>query len=69
MSGQQLKEKDEDILNQEVDFDTWYMIRKNSIPDIHHKEIIKADFKGRGLKKLESVNTFDAALTKYGVKL
>ena len=39
------------------------------IPRQHHKEIILADFKGRGLSRCESAEDFDAALQKYGVKL
>jgi hypothetical protein len=52
-----------------VDFDAWFALRKNKIPAHHHKEIIKADFKGRGLGQLETMANFDAALKKYGLKL
>lgn len=52
-----------------VDFDAWYAMRANAIPRHHHKEIIKADFKARGLGQCESLNNFDDALRKYGVKL
>lgn len=52
-----------------VDFDAWYAMRAARIPKHHHKEIIKADFKARGLQQQESVKDFDAALEKYGVKL
>lgn len=54
---------------EKLDFDAWYVMREAKIPKAHHKEIIKADFKGRGLGQQESVNDFDAALKKYGVKL
>jgi len=52
-----------------IDFDAWFIMRKSKIPSHHHKEIMKADFKGRGLGQCESIEDFDAALRKYGVKL
>ena len=52
-----------------VDFDVWYAMRGSKIPPQHHKEIIKADFKGRGLSQYENLQDFDAALGKYGVNL
>ena len=51
------KEKNKNLLgldqegSEKVDFDTWYSLRKDSIPKHHHKEIIKADFKGRGINQ------------------
>lgn len=53
----------------QLDFDAWYALRKLRIPKHHHKEILKADFKARGLGQQESMQDFDAALEKYGVKL
>lgn len=52
-----------------VDFDVWFAMRGPRIPGHHHKEIIKADFKGRGLGQSESMEVFDEALRKYGIKL
>lgn len=52
-----------------IDFDGWWASRATKIPAQHHKEIIKADFRGRGLSSKESMEVFDAALDKYGVKL
>lgn len=52
-----------------VDFDAWFAMRGSKIPPQHHKEIVKADFKGRGLSQHESLEDFDAALRKYGIKL
>ena len=52
-----------------LDFDVWFDMRKNSIPKHHHKEIIKADFKARGLKDSGTAESFDEALRKYGIKL
>lgn len=54
---------------EKVDFDTWFSMRQAKIARQHHKEIIKADFIARGVKECESLEDFDAALRKYGVKL
>lgn len=58
------EQKEEEIL-----FDAWYASRANSIPSKHMKEILRADFAGRGLKNKETAAKFDMALEKYGVKL
>jgi hypothetical protein len=69
------KEKNRNLLGLEqegvekVDFDTWYALRKDSIPGHHHKEILKADFKGRGINGDRSMETFDKALAAYGIVL
>jgi len=52
-----------------VDFDTWYVLREPQIPAHHRKEIIKADFKGRGISVIATMAEFDEALRKYGIKL
>jgi hypothetical protein len=52
-----------------VDFDTWFALRSSRIPLHHHKEIIRADFKGRGVPTIATVEVFDNALKKYGIKL
>lgn len=52
-----------------VDFDVWFVMRNSKIPKTHHKEVIMADFKGRGLSQCESLEDFDAALKKYGINL
>jgi hypothetical protein len=54
---------------EKVDFDGWYASRGPRIPRHHHKEILRADFAARGLGQCESLEDFDAALSKYGVKL
>ena len=59
----------EEVAVPQLDFDAWYALRKLRIPKHHHKEILKADFKARGLGQQESMQDFDAALEKYGVKL
>lgn len=54
---------------QKLDFDAWWALRGKKLPKHHHKEIIKADFAGRGLDDKESMEDFDRALEMYGVKL
>ena len=52
-----------------MDFDIWHIMRSGRIPAIHMKEVIKADFKGRGLSNKETMECFDQALSDYGIKL
>lgn len=52
-----------------VDFDGWYGARASRIPAHHHKEILRADFKGRKVPVMASMAEFDEALKKYGVRL
>lgn len=61
--------KAQEIKQDMVEFETWYSMRSAQIPKQHHKEILKADFKGRGLRDMEAMETFDEALKKYGVSL
>ncbi len=57
------------VIEDKVEFDVWYVLREAKIPKHHHKEIIKADFKGQGLSDHETMAVFDAALKKYGLML
>lgn len=52
-----------------ISFSSWYHQRKDKIAKCHHKEIIMADFKARGLGEEATVEEFDKALELYGVKL
>jgi hypothetical protein len=52
-----------------VSFDSWFHQRKDKIARCHHKEIIAADFKARGMEDRASIEDFDKALELYGVKL
>lgn len=52
-----------------LEFDAWWAMRSGMIPAHHHKEVIKADMRARGLGNLESMHAFDEALAKYGIKL
>jgi hypothetical protein len=56
-------------MEQKMHFDAWYALRNSSIPGQHMKEILRADFKARGLSDQETAARYDAALVKYGVKL
>jgi len=59
----------EEAIEELVDFEHWYGQRQNHIPNHHHKEIIKADFKGRKVPEMATMAQFDEALKKYGIKL
>jgi hypothetical protein len=52
-----------------VDFDAWWAMNEKKIPVQHRKEIIIADFRARGLSLKESLQSYNDALKKYGVKL
>jgi hypothetical protein len=54
---------------EKVEFEVWHQLRSKMIPGHHMKEILKADFKARGLGDKESMDEYDKALGKYGVKL
>jgi len=52
-----------------VDLDSWFFLRSKQIPGHHMKEIIEADFRGRGLSGFETIEDFDKGLESYGVKI
>jgi hypothetical protein len=52
-----------------VDFDAWWAMREKKVPTQHLKEIVLADFQARQLSLKETLQTYDEALRKYGVKL
>lgn len=52
-----------------LDFDAWWAMREKKVPQHHLKEIILADFQARKLSLQETMQTYDEALRKYGVKL
>lgn len=60
---------EQEPVEQLVDFDGWYALRRHQIPAQHHKEIIKADFKGRKVPVMGTITQFDEALAKYGIKV
>lgn len=55
--------------NRDISYDEWYMMRSAAIPKVHRKEVLRADFKARGLGKKADLASYDEALEKYGVKL
>ena len=52
-----------------ISFDSWFHAKKNKIAKCHHKEIIMADFKARGIGEQATTKEFDKALELYGIKL
>ena len=56
-------------VDETISFDAWWMLRSPKIPRKHMKEIISADFKGRGLEGKQKAEDFDKALAAYGLKL
>lgn len=52
-----------------IDFDVWFSQVADKLHSMHKKEVIKSDFKARGLSTLELPETYVQALAKYGVKL
>jgi hypothetical protein len=52
-----------------VAFDAWWAMNETKIPVQHHKEIILADFRARGLSLKETIKSYNEALNKYGLKL
>ena len=52
-----------------MEFDAWYAIRGVAIPAHHHREILKADFRARGVSRMATLEDYDKALLAYGVKL
>lgn len=52
-----------------VDFDAWWATVQTKLAAHHHKEIVKADFRGRGLTSMETMKDYHNALAQYGVKL
>jgi poly(3-hydroxyalkanoate) synthetase len=66
------KEQDMTEMHQEaakLDFDAWWILTENKIPGHHYKEIIQADFRARGLSSKETMQSYNEALKKYGLKL
>lgn len=72
-SIEQLDVEESDMVEAEaavkVEFEGWWAIRSGVIPDVHKKEIIEADFKGRKVPMVSTMADFDEALKQYGIKL
>ena len=52
-----------------VAFENWWVLRQAKIPVHHRKEIIRADFNARGVSGHATMEEFDRALARYGVKI
>jgi len=52
-----------------VDFDGWHSMRRSKIGAQHHKEVLLVYMKSIGLSEKETVECYDKALERYGVKL
>lgn len=52
-----------------VEFNVWFAMREKKIPVQHLREIVWADFKGQGLSAKETLDTYDAAMLRYGIRL
>lgn len=53
-----------------VSFDSWYQSISGKINvKAHKKEVVRADFSGRGLSDKEEKQVYDKALEQYGIKL
>lgn len=68
-----LKDTDVTIItgsnDEKIDFDTWWMdINRRVKMKSWMKEVVQADFKGRGLGKHESIEKFDESLRLFGIK-
>ena len=52
-----------------IDFDAWWAMNEKKIPAHHHKEVILADFRARGLSLRESIQSYNDGLKRYGLKI
>jgi hypothetical protein len=53
-----------------VSYDQWWMVANKKLKLSYHiKEIILADFKGRGYKTDETMERFNEALSLFGYKI
>jgi hypothetical protein len=50
-----------------ISFDAWWAIASKKLATHHHKEIVVADFKARGLSSNETMAAYNKALQQYGV--
>lgn len=70
---QKLKEQEqtqkEEVDNQAISFEAWWIdFSKNRNVRFQVKEILRVDFKARGLKDVEKKEAFDRAATQFGYK-
>jgi len=57
------------IEDKQVSFDDWWLAREAKLnKPLFYKEILKADFGGRGLSKKETMDRWDWAARQFGLK-
>lgn len=56
-----------DAKKENMEFEVWWVLASKNLAPQHRKEIIRADFKARGLKDKEPKDAYDKALKMYGV--
>lgn len=60
----------EDSRIETVNFDQWWANRSSAIKLASHmKEIMRADFKGRGLENLNTMEKWDWAAKQFGLNI
>jgi hypothetical protein len=64
-----LNEQTQSVSDTRISFEEWWISRSKLVPEVHTKEIIRADFTGRGLGEKAEPHEWDSALALYGVKL
>jgi len=73
MARKDLKEREVSVAEApkppKLDFDAWWAMKEKKIPKQHLKEIVLADFQARKLSLKETMQSYDEALMKYGIKL
>lgn len=64
-----VEEKTQQQEEKALSFEEWWLLREKDIdkPN-YYKEILKADFKARGLQKLEKTDRWDWAAKQFGLK-
>lgn len=63
------KPKKKEEKDETISFDQWWMKRSKKIPQVHRKEVIRADFKGRKLSDKARMEEWDKALKAYGLDI
>jgi hypothetical protein len=57
------------VESKSVSFDDWWLAREAELnKPLFYKEILKADFSGRGLSKKETMDRWDWAAKQFGLK-
>lgn len=65
---QQQPQQQTPVTTLKVSFEAWWAVTAKKLPAHHHKEVVMADFKARGLSTNETMTAYNKALQLYGVK-